>query len=718
MSFLLRFLAGTLMCQVASAQINASFFPFKDTYHIRGILSDIAILNLTQDSKLDILVADFANDNVSFFYNEGSCPNMFSRGVFIQAVPSGDGPVALDTSDFNRDGITDFVILNALSKDVWVYENRRKLPIIGAPILRGTYSVGNMPNALIAEDIDGDGKADLVISHEDGSLHVLRNTSTSSVIQFEQALVLATSISLTSLCSGDLDGDGKVDLILGGRSGNGLLSLLKNNSNPGTISFHARIDQTINLSPSVVKLADIDADGKKDILAAGLNDNRLLILHNETATDLFFTAPIYIQMSGIIKDIQATDLNNDQQLDVLTLHPTTDSMGILTHVGTGTIWDETIFLPAVNLYAGDDPIALHISDLNEDGRNDILNTNREFRNFIIQYGKNNNCSGTDLPIAADYYIRYNPDQFVLTASGSGTLTWYKDSSLYHIIGSGGQYNTPYLEYTDTFYVTNSTSCCESKPIEVIVVIECSILPPTATSAYRCGAGIISLQASSADSIYWYKHYAKDTAALTRGPVFNTSYLEKSDTFYVAASRNGCRSQRLKVVASIFPIMEARAIEAETGICSSNGMHVYVPVSQNGVNYYLIENQNTHTYIGNGNFLSLGHYPIGTSVQVSSDTPCDSMSLNIQYQDSRIPVIPNLITINGDGMNDHFSIQNLPIESRVSIYNSWGSTVFSSDAYQNNWGNEEKSGVYFYELQYELCGKMEQQSGWLQVVNSK
>ncbi len=433
MSFLLSFLLGTLMCHVASAQINASFFPFKDTYHVRGMLSDIAVLNLTADLKPDILVADFTNDNVSFFYNEGNCPNMFSRGVFIQAVPSGDGPIALDTADFNRDGIIDFVVLNALSKDVWVYENRRKLPVIGAPILRGTYPVGNVPNAMLAEDIDGDGKADLLITHEDGSLYVLRNTSTSSIIQFEQALVLTTSIPLTSQCFGDLDGDGKIDLVLGGTAGTGFLSFFKNSSNPGVFSFDAPVNQSINFSPTVLKLADVDADGKKDILAAGLNDNRLLILHNETATDLFLTAPLYIQTHSSIKDIQASDLNNDHKIDVLTLHPATDSLGILTAVGAVGIWNETIFLPPVNLYAGDDPIALHVSDLNEDGRNDILNTNREFRNFIIQYGKNNNCSGTDLPIAADYYIRYNPDPFVLTASGSGTVTWYKDSLLYNII---------------------------------------------------------------------------------------------------------------------------------------------------------------------------------------------------------------------------------------------------------------------------------------------
>jgi gliding motility-associated-like protein len=63
--------------------------------------------------------------------------------------------------------------------------------------------------------------------------------------------------------------------------------------------------------------------------------------------------------------------------------------------------------------------------------------------------------------------------------------------------------------------------------------------------------------------------------------------------------------------------------------------------------------------------------------------------------------PNVITANGDGVNDLFEIANLPENTEVNILNRWGNVVFSSDDYQNNWqgkdnsGKELVDGVYTY-----------------------
>ena len=66
-----------------------------------------------------------------------------------------------------------------------------------------------------------------------------------------------------------------------------------------------------------------------------------------------------------------------------------------------------------------------------------------------------------------------------------------------------------------------------------------------------------------------------------------------------------------------------------------------------------------------------------------------------------PEFPNVITPNGDGVNDFFAITNLPDNSKIVIYNRWGAVVFSSDDYQNNWegktaaGKNVSDGVYYY-----------------------
>lgn len=67
------------------------------------------------------------------------------------------------------------------------------------------------------------------------------------------------------------------------------------------------------------------------------------------------------------------------------------------------------------------------------------------------------------------------------------------------------------------------------------------------------------------------------------------------------------------------------------------------------------------------------------------------------------VIPNVITRNGDGVNDVFEIKNLKPGSELVIQNRWGNVVFQVDDYLNDWkgidsaGEELVEGVYTYQL---------------------
>lgn len=67
------------------------------------------------------------------------------------------------------------------------------------------------------------------------------------------------------------------------------------------------------------------------------------------------------------------------------------------------------------------------------------------------------------------------------------------------------------------------------------------------------------------------------------------------------------------------------------------------------------------------------------------------------------VIPNVITRNGDGVNDIFEIKNLKPGSELIIQNRWGNVVYHVDSYLNDWkgidsaGEELVEGVYTYQL---------------------
>jgi gliding motility-associated-like protein len=66
------------------------------------------------------------------------------------------------------------------------------------------------------------------------------------------------------------------------------------------------------------------------------------------------------------------------------------------------------------------------------------------------------------------------------------------------------------------------------------------------------------------------------------------------------------------------------------------------------------------------------------------------------------IIPTVISPNNDGSNDQWIIQGLDIypNAQIEIYNRWGSLLFSSNSYQNDWdgmrnGKQLPAGVYYY-----------------------
>jgi len=62
------------------------------------------------------------------------------------------------------------------------------------------------------------------------------------------------------------------------------------------------------------------------------------------------------------------------------------------------------------------------------------------------------------------------------------------------------------------------------------------------------------------------------------------------------------------------------------------------------------------------------------------------------------IVPNVMTVNGDGINDALIITNLEDFDKVSlkIFNRWGNLIYETDAYQNDWkGGDLNDGVYFY-----------------------
>lgn len=88
---------------------------------------------------------------------------------------------------------------------------------------------------------------------------------------------------------------------------------------------------------------------------------------------------------------------------------------------------------------------------------------------------------------------------------------------------------------------------------------------------------------------------------------------------------------------------------------------------------------------------------------------------VQVTYEECPQIPNIITPNGDGLNDTFILIGLPPNNvRVEIYNRWGKLIYKSGNYQNNWGSPDiAAGSYYYYIKSSSSSK--EFKGWLEVM---
>lgn len=106
------------------------------------------------------------------------------------------------------------------------------------------------------------------------------------------------------------------------------------------------------------------------------------------------------------------------------------------------------------------------------------------------------------------------------------------------------------------------------------------------------------------------------------------------------------------------------------------------------------------------YLIIGCFYNDTQIQTSS---ISSVALDISYYyidkielilcEENELFIPNVLTVNNDGINEAFVIKNLPSNSILKIYNRWGNIIYNSDNYKNDWIPVDfNSGTYFYILQ--------------------
>jgi VCBS repeat protein len=317
-----------------------------------------------------VLIASLAPRRAALEAQSGAAPAVSRRTVDLTG---GVWP-----GDFNGDGIVDLV-------------STSRTPAIGfKPIViaigkgDGTFnapaSIGTNGGVLATGDFDNDGRLDLVVSadEDDAPLRMLRGNGDGT---FGQPVRIggAVVVGLPFAEVADFDGDGNSDLAIGyiGESDDSGVLIYQGLGDGTFTEVIARLNTGDGSGPNGAVVADLNGDGRKDVVVANHFSKSLSIFLNQGS--FVFTASDR-QMAYPSNDVAAADVNGDGKLDLIVAESFSRDGDVSYESGTVVVYlgngDGTIATFGHFYSTGRGTWRVVTGDFNRDGVLDIATANR------------------------------------------------------------------------------------------------------------------------------------------------------------------------------------------------------------------------------------------------------------------------------------------------------------------------------------------------------
>ena len=317
--------------------------------------------------------------------NQSVLPTTLGNGALSGTLPTtdyptGTGPAAVISADFNADGHPDLATANSAANTVSILLNNGD----GTFATNVDYPAGSGPAGLAAADFSGNGAQDLAVADFAGNtVSILLGNGDGT---FQAPTSLTASAGPVAIAAGVFNNvNAHVDLAVVNQTA-GTVSIFPGN---GDGTFGPSTDYPVGTSPSGIAVADFNGDGNLDLAVTNKGSNTVsILLGNGDGT---FGPKTDYATGAAPSGVVTADFNLDGHPDLAVSNQTDGTVSILLGNGNGSFTLQTAYT------AGTEPTSVATADFNNDGKPDLIVTNGSANTISVLLG---NGDGTFLtPLA-------------------------------------------------------------------------------------------------------------------------------------------------------------------------------------------------------------------------------------------------------------------------------------------------------------------------------